>query len=379
MAGGVCSIPGVSLVCGGVGDIVSSATNSILDGMAKTLSDGLATMLKMVTTFWTGVPTPSFSSSGPILLIQSDLFWLQGILVVFALLYAAGQMAMTRSGKPAGEAAKALGMTLLVTGAGLAALDAVTSAGDSFATWIINQSTGGDLANRLGALAAAGSVTGSDGLIIVLAILGIISSLVQVALLLARIGVLAVVAGALPVTSAMTNTQTGRAWFQRMLGWLIAFAVYKPVAALIYASAFYLIGDGTDLTSIISGLILLTLAVLALPALLKLITPAVSGAMNGGGGALALAAGGALATGARMVADRSSSGGDGGGSSRAGLASSAPAGARAAGASGASSAGASGAGAASAAAGPAAIVLEVAKAGHAAAQGAAAHASSGAE
>jgi hypothetical protein len=240
--------------------------------------------------------------------LQHDVFWLQGFIVVASLLYAAGKMAISRDGKAAAQAAGALMLTIVVTGLGLTAIDLVSSAGDSYSTWVINQSAGGDLGSRLLAISNLSTMSGMAGLMIVFGILGIVAAFAQLGLLIARIGVLAIIGGTLPVTAAGTNTQMGRAWFQRILGWLIAFVVYKPVAATIYAGAFYLIGDGQDITSVMSGLVLLMLSVLALPALLRLITPAVNGAVNGDvGGGLALAAGGVLASGARLIADRSSS------------------------------------------------------------------------
>ncbi|WP_254517711.1 hypothetical protein, partial [Salmonella enterica] len=83
--------------------------------------------------------------------------------------------------------------------------------------------------------------------------------------------------------------------------WLAAFILYKPAAAIIYATAFYLTGtdvlkdDGTGLLSILTGMILMVLALFAMPALMRFVTPMV-GAMAAGGagmGAAALAGGAA--------------------------------------------------------------------------------------
>ena len=299
---GVCSLPIVSDVCSGAGGIVADGAKSAVNAIAQSLADGLATVLKTVTTFWTQLDVPAMDTpGGPVVKLQHDVYWLQGFIVVASLLYAAGKMAISRDGKAAAQAAGALVLTIVVTGLGLTAIDLVSSAGDSYSTWIINESAGGDLSSRLSAISNLSTMSGMAGLMIVFGILGIVAAFAQLGLLVARIGVLAVIGGTLPVTAAGTNTQMGRAWFQRILGWLIAFVVYKPVAATIYAGAFYLIGDGEDIT-------LVMLSVLALPALLRLITPAVNGAVNGDvGGGLALAAGGVLASGARMIADRSAS------------------------------------------------------------------------
>ena len=256
---------------------VTSVANDALDAMAKTLGQGFGDMVTTITTFWTRLDVPTLAG-GPIATLQGDLYWLQGFIVVATLLFAAARMALTRSGKPAGQAIGAMMLTVVATAIGLTAIDLASTAGDQFSTWIINQSAGGDLGSRLASIADLASLSsGMPGLVIVLAILGIISSLAQLALLLARIGVLGILAGTLPVTSAATNTKTGRAWFERVMGWLIAFVLYKPVAAIIYATAFYLIGSGKDITSVMSGLVLMIMAVLALPALLRLIPVGLQG------------------------------------------------------------------------------------------------------
>jgi hypothetical protein len=102
-----------------------------------------------------------------------------------------------------------------------------------------------------------------------------------------------------------------------------------------------------------------------LPALLRLITPAVNGAVNGEfGGGLALATGGVLASGARMIADRPSSKASAGGT------------AATAGATGARLTSTGSAGAASAASGPAGAAVALGRVAHSAAKSAGEHAAS---
>ena len=367
----------LSPICDPIGTVVGGAANDAAKTFAKTLAHGFGDMVTTITTFWTRLDVPSLAG-GPIATLQGDLYWLQGFIVVSTLLFAAAKMALTRSGKPAGQATGAMMLTVVATSIGLTAIDLASASGDQFCAWIINQSSGGQLSSRLSAIADMGSLAGtSPGLVIVLAILGIIASLAQLALLLARIGVLGILAGTLPVTSAATNTKTGRAWFERVMCWIIAFVLYKPVAAIVYATAFYMIGSGHDITSVLSGLVLLIMSVLALPALLRLVTPVVSGAMHGGSGGMALAAGGALATGAKMLADRAGSRGPSGSAAatgKAGLSSGPPA-TGGPGAAGSPGRGASSGPAGSAAAfGAASAGFKAAKAGYGAAKGATEHA-----
>jgi hypothetical protein len=104
----------------------------------------------------------------------------------------------------------------------------------------------------------------------------------------ARGGVLVILSGALPTAAAATNTERGRAMFSRTVTWLLAFVLYKPVAAFIYAAAFRLAGSSPlsadGLVSVITGLGLIMLSIFALPALMRVLTPAVSAVSSSGGG-----------------------------------------------------------------------------------------------
>ncbi len=206
-------------------------------------------------------------------------------------------------------------------------------------------------------------------------------------LMLVRVGVITIFAGLLPLAAAGTSTQTGMDYFKRMTSWLLAFVLYKPATATVYASAFLMIGDGKDATSVLAGLFMLVLSIVALPAMLRLITPMVGAAVAtgaGAGGGMA-AAGMVMATGARMSSGGSGARGagpSGGGSQQPGLlpggASGSPSGAGGGGPRPAPTGG-SRAGAASAgggAAGAASAGVQVVQAGVQAARGAAAHAGS---
>jgi len=304
------------VVGGAVGGAANAAAQAFVDGFA----DGFATLVKTMTTFWVDVPTPQLTGAGgPVARVQHLVYWTQGFLLVLSLLYVAGKTALNRSGKVAGEAARGLGTMVVVVGAGVTAIDVLSVAGDAWSRWIIDQSVGGSMTTRLGAVAGGSAQMSGLGIGIefIVALLGIISCIVQIFFLLARVGILTLLAGTLPLSAAGLATPAGRAWFQRTLAWIVAFLLYKPAAALVYASAFALAGRGSDVISVLSGLMLIVLAVFALPALMRLATPmvaAASGGGGGGGGGLGGAlAGAALATGARQVSDSPRSGSGSGG------------------------------------------------------------------
>jgi hypothetical protein len=141
--------------------------------------------------------------------------------------------------RPAAEAFKGLLLLVLVSGAGVAAVNALVVFGDGYSTWVLNRSTDGQLGERLMVLATVGTQAGlGTGLILIVALLGILASIAQMGLMLVRVGVVTIFAGLLPLAAAGTSTQTGMEYFKRMTSWLLAFVLYKPAAATVYASAF---------------------------------------------------------------------------------------------------------------------------------------------
>jgi hypothetical protein len=356
-------------------------------------------------------------SSSTVGFLQNALWYWVGGLAVLSIIIAGIRMAWEQRAQPGKDLIQSLITLVVVSGAGLAVITLATTAADEFSVWILQGATNCDVSaagsqcfgTNMATLITltASSPIGVIG-VLILGAIALLMTYVQVALMVIRGGLLVVLAGALPLTASFTNTQMGKQWFGKMIGWTLAFILYKPAAALIYAAAFSLAGtdafqkDGGGIYSILTGLALMLMALIALPALLKFVAP-MTGAVAGGGAAgLALAGaagmvGGEVASGAvrRMSSSGNSgggvSGGGGGGDSSPSGASMAgkgshaptpsPAGASGGGAGAAASSGASGGGAAAgrAAAGAAAGAGAGAAAGGAAAAGPAAPIVTGAQ
>jgi len=308
---GLCDLPTAGAACdaagAAAGSVAAGAAASVFDAAANKVAEGFADATRMIVTFWTGVSVPGLSAtSGPVAELRENTAWLTAFIAVLSVLVCAGRLALTRSSRPAGEAFKGLMILVLVSGAGVAAVNALVLFSDSYSTWILERSTDGQLGERMAKLALISTTVPGlgPGLLLIVALLGILASIAQIGLMLVRVGVVTIFAGLLPLAAAGTGTQTGMEWFKRIVAWLLAFILYKPVAATVYASAFLLIGDGKDATSVLSGFFMLILSIIALPAMLRLITPMVGAAVAAGagaGGGMA-AAGMVLASGARMSA-----------------------------------------------------------------------------
>lgn len=266
----------------------------------------------------------SSNASDAVGYIQDSLWWYTGGLAVLSVIIAGARMAWTQRAQAGKDLLQSLFTLVVVSAAGLTGIGLAVAAADGFSKWILDGATGKDFGQNITAMIGISS-TSAIGLIALL-IVGIIATFftyIQVILMVIRGGMLVLLAGIFPISAAFTNTETGRAWFKKCTGWLIAFILYKPAAAIVYAAAFKLTGadlfkdDGSGLIKILTGLALMAMALVALPALMRFVAPMVSQVGGGGGAGLALAAGAGagaaeLATGAIRKAN--TGGGSGGGS-----------------------------------------------------------------
>ncbi|RBJ11060.1 hypothetical protein DRA43_01485 [Micromonospora provocatoris] len=294
------------------GQILDGTASRFLDEIAEQASQAAADMLRALVTGWLAIPTPAVSQeSGVVKHLQAYTNWAVAAIAVGSVLVAAIKLAIERNGREAGNLGKNLALLVVIAGAGVPAVRLLTAIGDEYANWILTASADGDLGKRLLLLAPSAGAASATGLS-ALAVTGIslmvfLSTMVQLLLLLARNAGLVLLAGLLPVAAAV-----GGSVRNRYLTWLLALVLYKPAAATIYAAVFWL-GKGESLTDLLTGLVMFCMAIVALPALLRLIAPAVSVLSNGGSSGMAVAAtsaAGQLASGAVRLAG---SGGGGGG------------------------------------------------------------------
>lgn len=315
------------------GNALRDAVNDAIDNLAEKIVEAMGKAISSLATFWVNVDTPGLTDGGgnpsaPVAFVQGSLSYYVAAAAVVAVLIGGARMAYERRAEPGRDLLRAMMTLVLVSGASLTGIGLAVTAADGFAAWIIGRSTD-DFGAGLNRMITLGSAAGPNGagavsaiLLIVLGLGGLFASLVQIVLLIVRGGFLIVLAGVLPLSASFTNTETGRAWFQRALAWVVAFILYKPTAAIIYATAFQLIGTTGDdpVTSALTGVTLMIMSLVALPALLKFVAPMVGAATSGGGGGGGAALAASVASGAvsaRMVKGGSSTGA-GGGSGRPG-------------------------------------------------------------
>jgi hypothetical protein len=291
----------------GAGQVMSNLADDAIGNLAEAIMEGMSQMVTTLSTFWVSMPTANLAtgdgvSPSPVVgFVNSELGYWTLALAVLSVILGGTRMIWEQRGAPLKDLLRSLLTLTLVSGLGLAVISILVIAADAFSASIIDQATDGKgFAEAMGVLVMTNQTGVGVFILIILGLVGLIASLVQIVLMVVRGGMLVILAGILPTTAAFTNTEMGRQWFQKAVGWTIAFILYKPAAAVVYAVAFKLMGSasgGNVLVGSITGFALMIVALLALPALMRFVAPMVGAVASGSGGGAGAAAG-ALATGA---------------------------------------------------------------------------------
>jgi type IV secretion system protein TrbL len=298
------------------------------------VGDALATVLKALTTAWIHIGTPALTNGSPTLnnpsatvsFLQNSLVAVTGLVLVISLMLSMAKMVLHNKAEAGTEAFNGMMRWMVVSGAGVGVVGIYIAITDALSIWILDQATaGGDLGKAIGE-----QLTDSGGTVFILYVLfgglGILGTGGQIVLLIVRGGVLVALVGSLGFQAAVATTEAGKATLYRTMGWIGAWGAYKLGGAFLYGTGFKLMAapefgfDDTKTIDHLAGLALIGMAIIALPAMLRLVSP-MAEAMAGGrglGGILAGAAAIAIPTGAmaaKAAAGAASSAGGSGGSS----------------------------------------------------------------
>ncbi len=332
----------VDVPCGIKEGFASMVTNQF-DLLATKLGELAQSGLAAVSTFWITnddvQPAPiatehgnTWTASEPVALLHSHTMTMSIAVFVIAVIVAGLRTAWEQRGEPLRELLKATLILVLVASAGTAFIQLLVEISDGVALTVIkdakldvasDQALGKALFQGISLSRATADLPLVATMFFAVAVF--MASVVQVILLLIRSAMLVLLAGTFPLAAAATNTEVGKAWFRKYCGWVLAFVAYKPAAALVYAAAFKMTQsgiqqpNGNTLVNVMGGLMMMLLAVFALPALLRLVVP-VTAAVAGGaaGSGSTLSDPGGLATGAINAGRAARSGGGGGGGALSG-------------------------------------------------------------
>lgn len=278
-----------------VGEAASSAFSSFVDEIAR----GAADLVVSTSTWWAETDSVNPQDSA-VLAAQGATRYLVWAILVGSVLVQAIRLILSRKAEPLITVATGLLRFAIVSGLGLVVLQSALRAGDLFAGYLLNGAAN-NFALFMRDLLTVDHTGVSSFVIFLVALLAAVASLVQWLLMAIRQAGLLVLAAMLPLAASGSLMRSTRGWLNRLLSWLLAIVVYKPAAALIYYIGFSYVSSPSSnapggIATMLTGCVVLLLAVIAMPILLKFFswTGAQIGG-SGGGGSGFLGAAGAVA------------------------------------------------------------------------------------
>lgn len=283
---------------------VNNVATSTFDTIAQKAGESAGEMTVKALTWW--VSTPSIDPNTPTVeRLQGYLLPIVVAILTMSVLAQAVRVVLSRKG--AGLVETGTGLVRYTVTVGLAGglVGGALAAGDALAGYFTDTAAT-DFGQKMSGLMAATVITNPFTLLIVALLLLLIAAVQWVVGLFRQAGILVLVV-LLPLAAAGSVGRSTRSWLPRLSTLLLALVVYKPIVGFIYLIGFELVGTGTDFTTALTGIMVLGMAVFALPLLLKFFSWADLGGSGGGGTGLALAAGAGSA--ALNMGGRSSFGG----------------------------------------------------------------------
>lgn len=289
--------------------VVGSATQNAIDTWINALNKTLGNVMITLGSFWTkGTVGMDVGKGSPIEFMQQHMQFVVGTVLVASMMACGMQMLFARSNDALQRLGRGVITTIIVSGAGTALLTAGVAGADSFSMWLMDAATEGQSASFGSAIMSTASLP-AGGLFVVLVLGGaaLVANIIQIGLLYLRAALLILVIAIFPVVAAASASEMGRAWWRKLVGFVLAVILYKPIATIIYALGVRVLSSSTGkedtadaLTAYILGGIFLIAAALALPPLISFLMP-VTSAIGGGGLGIAAAGAGTIASGAINV------------------------------------------------------------------------------
>lgn len=314
------SLVGCAVKKGTEGAVSSAASNGFKQA-AETMFAAYDDIMKQFLTSWVGASFKVDLDNKATSWFQDTTLPITIMLLTLGLVVAGARVMYSHRGEPFQEAMAALGKAVAVITLGTAAIQIFVWGGDAYGQWILKVS---GISAKAGYVDAAFATT-SPGLALILGLIGVLAVGIQWVIMFVRQALMLLLNAFWQVSAAYAVLRRGEQAFEKITAWIIAFIIYSPLAASIYAFAWRLKNGQDGAGGVIYGLMLIGLAVIALPAIMRLLVPA-SGALGsaiGGAMAMGVAAGvvqAGVATGAAVATGGASAGASGAGAAGAGAA-----------------------------------------------------------
>lgn len=269
-----------------VGAGASAAASSGFNKAAETLFAAYDDIFKQFMTSWVNSGFLVSLDNKATQWFQDSNLVLSVFLLTIGLVVAGARIMLAHRAEPFREAMQALGKAVAVITLGSAAIQVLSWGGDAYAQWILKAS--GTTASA--GIADAGFAASSPGLALIFGLIGVMAVAFQWVIMFVRQAMLLLLNAYWQLSASAALLQQGKQAFEKITAWIIAFILYMPLAASIYAFAWRLKNGQDGAGGVLYGLMLIGLAVIALPAIMRLLLPASGAIGNAVGGAMALGA-----------------------------------------------------------------------------------------
>lgn len=260
-------------------------------------------MIARALTWW--VQTPSVNPDSDVVRTAQSYTTPVVLLVLMAsVLSQCIRIVVQRKLTPALDMGVGIVRYVIVTTMGVMLLGAAVMAGDALSQWML-ESTIPRFTEQMKGVLTLEAISNPFGLMAI-ALCAMLLGAIQWVLGFARQAAVLVLAALLPLAAAGSLAQSSKGWLNKMIPWLIALVAYKPMAAMIYVIGFTFLGGARDLQTAMTGIMVLLLAGIAMPAMMRFFSWAgvtMAAAGGGVGGALGSFAGARMGGGATGAAE----------------------------------------------------------------------------
>lgn len=278
--------------------------NDQFQPMVDDMKNGVADTTKTMATFWVKVPDPEIGDpktgapAEAISFLWGSLSTFVGIAMTLSIIFGCGMIMFNNRGGDFKSIAMLLLRYVLYAGLTIPVVSGALLISHESASWILDKSLiGTNFADNIANL-FNNTLNITSGIFYFLLLLtGALVSCGLVVLMIFRGGIIIVRTGMLLLSVAVSNSDWGAEGLKTQVHSLAAWIAYPFVAAIVYAAGFRLMGTNPDIGNngmlqCLYGIGIMLMAIFALPAMMRVIHPAI-GAAAGGKGAGAAVAGAA--------------------------------------------------------------------------------------
>lgn len=278
----------------GVVDVGCTIGNTVKDwfsDLATKIAKGATDLMVQAMTWWTQSDRTSMLQSPAINDVRGMLMYVGIVLLTASVMWQGIVMVIKRKPDPLVNTTMGLLSFVGWTALGTTLAVMINEAGIELSSQILNASI--DKFSQTIGVALLAALATSPAIVLFLALILFFLAAIQWVLGFFRFGALVILLALLPTAAAGQINEATKPWLRKVLSWCLTLLLYQPIGAVIYSIGFLLIGNGQDIGTILTGMAILVMAVVAMPTMLRFFNWGGQQLVSGGGGGGASAMGAA--------------------------------------------------------------------------------------